>query len=48
MIWLLVGLFIGFPLGWVLCAIIAAGAEQDARIKAMLDKWEDEDALRDR
>ena len=48
MIWLLVGLFVGFPLGWVICAIVAGGAEQDARIREMLDKWEAQDELRDR
>jgi hypothetical protein len=40
MIWLLVGLFVGFPLGWVACALVASGAEADERMRMMLDALE--------
>lgn len=46
MIWALIGLFIGFPLGWVACALVASGAQYDERARELMQEAEDE--LRDR
>ena len=46
MMYLLIGLFIGFPLGWVACALVASGAQYDERVRELMQEAGDE--LRDR